>query len=410
MIDMMDVTFVIPMRADSAERARMLDVVVGYIQRNFRTNILIGEDDKEPRLKGRYPGCGYVYLPSHSDMFHKTRTMNRLFLEARTPIVFLHDGDNLATVKGYVQAVDVMRKTNVRAVWPYDRTRVDVPMSRIAEMESRNDLEGFDESGCRKEEIRSYYGGIVGYWRDSLIWFGMGNENIVCWGWEDVEMLLRLGKFGMVTHQLRDLPIYHFDHQRPMNSSQDNPHFKANGWEYEKVRDMGIKGLAWYVSQWEWMANAHGSELPVFDREPWSLRVPAWAYNIRGFADNSLPKAWWAGTWCIILSSGGLDECSIFSVPARMCFAPFSPPDIMDAKIHIYCHGRESFEVYVSDAGGAMSRRIGIDPANEGLNVVDVPMSMLFASPPKGGIGSIFLCFPKLNGDFFIEEISLRWG
>ena len=45
--DLTDVTFIIPVKIDSDDRRRNLKITLSYLQRNFDTNIIVCESDKE---------------------------------------------------------------------------------------------------------------------------------------------------------------------------------------------------------------------------------------------------------------------------------------------------------------------------------------------------------------------------
>jgi hypothetical protein len=412
---MRDVAFLIPVRAGVDDRVRILDTVVGYLRGNFGTTILIGEHDREPRLKGRYPDCGYVFIHSDSDLFHKTRVMNVLCMETRAPIVFLQDSDCLVAAEAYVRAAEVIRSTDVAAMFPYDRKRVSVPLGKLEEVDSVRDMALIDEAGCVLEPAVRRHGGIVGYRRDSLIRFGMNNENIVSWGLEDMELENRLARFGIQTVSLAGFHLYHFDHFKTVNSRQDNPCFNANNDEYSKVSFMAAGDLAWYVSQWEWMGRAHGSEMPIYDKEPWSQQASCWAHNVKSFVNGSVRKKWVTkdetGTESLVVSPVDRGSFSIVGIPVLLCFKPFSPPDLMDASIHIAYRGRERFEVYVSDGADAMSEpAVVVGRSDKDVNVVDIRLKDMCPILPRDGIKSVFLRFGQMEDDFVLDEMSLRWG
>ena len=47
MVDFKDVTFIIPVRFDSDDRRRNFRITIGYLIKNFDTNIIVLESDNE---------------------------------------------------------------------------------------------------------------------------------------------------------------------------------------------------------------------------------------------------------------------------------------------------------------------------------------------------------------------------
>jgi hypothetical protein len=161
------------------------------------------------------------------------------------------------------------------------------------------------------------------------------------------------------------------------------------------------------------MREAHGSEMPLYDKEPWDWRVLCWAHNVDGFSGGMLGKKWVekaeTGQPSIVISPVDRSQCAIVGIPVLLSYGSFSPPDLMDASVRMSYRGREPFELYVSDASDSLSRRIAVGWATSESNVALVPMGDLFESPPAGGLKTVFLGFSIMDGDFVLDELSLRW-
>ena len=104
-LDLKDVTFLIPLRADSGDRLRNLGIILRYLDEHLDTQL--------PDLRGR-PGRGrsfpswpaswaswaravaFFQAPPHPGGFiHRTRDLNLLAERATTPIVAVYDTDVL---------------------------------------------------------------------------------------------------------------------------------------------------------------------------------------------------------------------------------------------------------------------------------------------------------------------------
>ena len=74
LIQLSDVTFVIPVRIDSPERSGNLDVLIEFILRNFDSNILVMEADSCQRyfIKNAHSRIQYFFKEDHNPVFHHT--------------------------------------------------------------------------------------------------------------------------------------------------------------------------------------------------------------------------------------------------------------------------------------------------------------------------------------------------
>jgi len=80
LIDLSDTTFLIPVRIDSKERIKNLDIVLNYLLTKFNTNVIILEDAKEEkiffnRIDSRVK---YIFNKNESDIFYRTKLLNAL--------------------------------------------------------------------------------------------------------------------------------------------------------------------------------------------------------------------------------------------------------------------------------------------------------------------------------------------
>ena len=84
-----DVTFVIPVRVDSPERARNLDVLVDFIFRRFDSSILIMEADSRQRyfVKNSHRRIQYFFEEDLRPVFQHTLCLNHLYRKVDTPII-----------------------------------------------------------------------------------------------------------------------------------------------------------------------------------------------------------------------------------------------------------------------------------------------------------------------------------
>ena len=128
------VSFVIPVRVDSPERAQNLDLVVEQLMAlkdSIRMEIRILEADEHPHyeLKISDEHIHKTFVRDASPVFHRTKYLNRLMQEAEGAIVGIWDTDVLLPKEQILEAVDAIRKGNAVMSFPYDGRFYMLPQS-----------------------------------------------------------------------------------------------------------------------------------------------------------------------------------------------------------------------------------------------------------------------------------------
>ena len=140
MEDLKDCTFIIPVRLETKERARNLILVLRYISHYFDTNIIICECDSEQRVPqilqvlNLSESVHYLFEEIKANIFHRTRLLNWMTWEARTPLVVNYDVDVLFKPKQYVEAADTIRRGECEFCYPYEGEFYDVPEKTVDEI------------------------------------------------------------------------------------------------------------------------------------------------------------------------------------------------------------------------------------------------------------------------------------
>jgi hypothetical protein len=119
MIDLKDVTFIIPILIDSEDRINNYNIVIDYLLKNFDTNIIVCESDNESHediLKR--DGIKYMFV-KNDGLFHRTRLLNIMTKKAKTNIVVNYDIDVVFKPQQYVEARDAIKSGNYDVFYPY---------------------------------------------------------------------------------------------------------------------------------------------------------------------------------------------------------------------------------------------------------------------------------------------------
>jgi hypothetical protein len=257
-IDLTDVTFLIPVRIESRERLENLDLVLSYLLKKFDTTILLVEDDKEQKVFfSRKPdNVKYEFRKNDDPLFHKTKLLNDTCRKAKTPRIVIYDCDVLFPGKNIVHCVEALRHNICDFCFPYSGMFYDVPRLFMPRIMSESSVDWIDLNACvllNHEAI----GGAVFFNRNSFIKGGMANENFVSWGPEDSEIVLRFTTLGFSLSRT-DGVLYHMSHRRGINSCDINPFFNRNRAEFDKIASMKKHELEAYMKSWNWLDRNSG--------------------------------------------------------------------------------------------------------------------------------------------------------
>lgn len=255
--DLSDVTFLIPFRADSDDRKRNLRYIVGYLAKHTNATILIGEDKAGesdlaaalgPALAGR---CRHLHLTGNDTAFtHKAFLINRMVEAAETPVVALHDTDIVVDPVQYVLARDAVRQGTIPGtgqglglVFPYNGLFFWImgkEVLRFGHTLSAAPLNAV----CHRFPLmhRNSPGGSAFFDRRTLLEAGGYNEHFLSWGYEDDEIVERFRRLGLGVERTAG-PLYHLEHARPQNSTDQNPFLAANRAELERIQGLDAAGL-----------------------------------------------------------------------------------------------------------------------------------------------------------------------
>lgn len=258
MPDFADLSVTIPARFDSTGRVRNLKVVLRFLLEHLPgARVLLGEEGARPLAPDFLPEfldrLEYLFLPSDSGHFHKTRCLNRLAEKVRTPFLLSHDTDVLVVPEQYRLARD-LAAGGCDLVFPFDGRCLNVEEQGIGRIYATRSLDGLSEHNCALRHA-CVFGGAAFMRTRSFLEAGMENERFVGWGCEDNERADRFAILGYRLGRVRG-PLFHLAHPRPAGVvGQDNPRYAANLAEYERIRTMDPEALCREVETWPWRAG-----------------------------------------------------------------------------------------------------------------------------------------------------------
>lgn len=255
---MNNITYIMPTRIESGDRLRNIVTSVVYLLKNFpEAKILIKEVDKESIFNNHAlsiikkfshtENLRHIFEKSDDDLFHKTKILNDLILEADTDVVASHDVDVVYPVVSHQTAYDAIISDNCDVVYPYGcgvyQYQVNYTQDLFEEFLNQNLNINVILPHCRTEA--STIGWTQFYNRKKVIEGYMWNEAFLSWGAEDCEFYYRFNALGYRVGRIES-PLWHFEHSRTHNSHYNNPKFMQNHNLWQWIREQDEKMLREY--------------------------------------------------------------------------------------------------------------------------------------------------------------------
>lgn len=258
-IDNDRLSFVIPIRVDSAERERNLDVVVDLLSEMEGVDVSILEGDKQPlyRLKKAYENVKYRFVEDRDPVFHRTKYLNWLLRDAQGAVVGVWDTDVAITYGQISDAVKAIRTGWAVMSFPYDGHFYTLsPKDSDLFVQDRS-FERLDELVKTSHLAHGPHsvGGAFLVNRKLYLQYGGENENFYGWGPEDAERVKRMEILGLSVYRTKG-PLFHLYHPRKENSWYGSVDIELrNRREFLTVCSMTHDELQRYVRSWHWILH-----------------------------------------------------------------------------------------------------------------------------------------------------------
>lgn len=246
----LDTTFTIPVRIDSPERLRNLEIATRYLHKFFYANILIGEDSPTPILKNYGKNGGYIHYKNDDELFHRTKILNNLAFASSTPFIVNFDADIIIPPSQIISGLDLLRENKADMVLPYNGEALNIIDKKVTHFGKTLELRDI-KKGDTYEMNKNALGGAVMWNKKTFIKFGMENENFKNWGYEDNERMSRAQKLGLRIYRIPG-KLFHLDHKRDDKVNFTHKYADQNRKELGKIGKMSGKEIMEYIKTWEW--------------------------------------------------------------------------------------------------------------------------------------------------------------
>jgi len=260
--DLSNCTFIIPIKVEHEDRYKNAKSVLSYMNENFKTNVFIYEvSDSESKLDF-LSSLGNLnikhWLDKTEGIFHRTRYLNVMLDDVNTKVVANYDIDVLLKPRNYIKAVSKIIKGESDVVYPYkfgsDGQRRIQRLPNIHSIFSSEgyNLESIDKNPNLYSDYDSEYGHCIFFNTEIYKKYGAENENFISYGPEDKERGERFKKMGFKVSWMPESIIYHFEHYRGSDSSNNNPMLRRNWDVYNECKSMDSDELIEYYKNQEY--------------------------------------------------------------------------------------------------------------------------------------------------------------
>ncbi len=282
MIELNDLTIVIPVKIESSDRYNNLKTVLGYINNHFKTNIKIIEEtpnipkidflDNFKNLSIDYKFC----VVSNSTPYHRTKYLNEMIFSTETKIVSNYDCDVFFPVETYVNVVNKLLNNESDFIYPYTngwgqkqlfysnwynhplKDKVYYPMFKFVQ---DFDISVFDNDVNVGTHISSYGHSVFAKTDSYKNAFGE-NENFISYGPEDQERAYRFKKLGYKV-EWYDGFVYHIEHSRTSDSWLSNPFFNSNCKLFEDIKELSEEELVEFYNNQNYLDKYKNNKLNI---------------------------------------------------------------------------------------------------------------------------------------------------
>lgn len=254
-VDLLDTTFLIPLRIDFDERLRNAMITLKYLLKYLKTNIIILENGPESHIDKfglsdqHKSNITYIFEKSDNKLFDRMRCINTMLTLTTTPVVVNYDIDVLLPPESYVMARDfVIKGFSIINPFRHHNGAFYVDGVQKNNVEKSLDVSTLDLSRIRRGKAGN---GFCVFF-DTNIYKSVGGENtnFKAYGPEDDERFYRFSKLGynILNTETIFSYVFHLEHPRGENSSRINPYFTHNHELYNTIQQLSVDEYKSYVS------------------------------------------------------------------------------------------------------------------------------------------------------------------
>lgn len=267
LIDLSKLSVGISVKIDGPDRLRNISLVVRFFRTFFRNLeiIIVEQSDAEAQcahLAG--DGVKHFWLRT-KDCHYKPRNLNLAASLSCRPYLMMCDAHTFIKPECMTEAIKLLDE-GAEFVSPYNGIFVEVNNAFACDdldfkdlldklpyfgklYELRPDRHDFSVARPLHGGVKSdATGGIMMYRREPFFLIGGWNENLISYGFEDMELHARIERLGYEIHRIINHNCYHLPHQRSIDGRFNSLH-AVNQHEIDRVTTMPVELLSQYCQR-----------------------------------------------------------------------------------------------------------------------------------------------------------------
>lgn len=222
-INLKDTTFIIPLRIDHEDRLINANITLNYLTKHFDTNIILLEDGEKSHYKEfnveNDTNIKYIFIENKEEIFYRTKYLNIMLKQVKTPVVVNYDIDILLPLESYIIAQHMIINENYDVIYPfsnppgvyyidqkykdlikpnydlkcYDKIKEIINKVQIQYSNDENKKNEKNDENDEKKEVfnEAGLGFCIFFNTNTYLLFGGENEEFYGWGPEDQERAYR---------------------------------------------------------------------------------------------------------------------------------------------------------------------------------------------------------------------------
>lgn len=221
-----NLTIVIPVRIDSEERKRNLNVVLQQLVKLGGLKIIVLEADLKSKVK-RPDNVQRVFIEDSNPIFYRTKYINILCSLATTDFMGVWDTDIIISPQQIEEALLMLQENKADMVYPYDGRFYNISNTISEQYAQSQDDRLLAENVNKFQSLYNQHscGGAFMVNRKSYMEAGGENEKFCGWGPEDLERYKRWEVKGYKVARTNGI-AFHLDHPRGKNSRYNSKESK----------------------------------------------------------------------------------------------------------------------------------------------------------------------------------------
>lgn len=233
MIDLKDVTFIVPARIEHQNRIENLIIMTDNLLKNFDCKIIVCESDKEEKIPKLRKEIEHIFIKDDNAYFHRTKILNFLLRKSKTDIIVNQDTDVFVPNNNLLESVNYIRSNIRDVVYPYGGVFLDIDRNEV------NQVLKTYKPNKRTVLHPNSLGGMFLISKEKYIAAGGENEDFISWGFEDDERYIRFTRLGYKIGRTKN-DLFHINHYRDCNGGFSNPFCDHNKNQLNKVKSENI--------------------------------------------------------------------------------------------------------------------------------------------------------------------------